>query len=198
MNFDRIYISRRQTTTYSSCPYQPFDMGHAYDAVVYDLDGTLVRLAVDWVATADRIKPIILAHGGEANANDALDLLPIAEEIGVGEEVDALIAEAEREGAYQSERLQAMDTFLECDVPVGVCSLNSEAACRVALNAHDASAKVDVIVGRDSVAERKPHPEPLLAVVDELCAVPEQTLFVGDSESDAETARRAGTAFHRV
>jgi phosphoglycolate phosphatase-like HAD superfamily hydrolase len=173
-------------------------VNNTYDAVVYDLDGTLVQLAVDWAAVADQIKPVIESHGGDASANDALDLLPVAEEIGIGDEVDALIAEAEREGAHQSERLPAMDAFLERDVPVGVCSLNSEAACRVALNVYDASAQVDVIIGRDSVTERKPHPEPLLTVVDKLGAVPEQTLFVGDSESDAETAHRTGTAFRRI
>lgn len=173
-------------------------MDTTYDAVVYDLDGTLVRLAVDWAAVADQIKPVIESHGGNANANDALDLLPVAEEIGIGQEVDTIITDAEQEGARQSERLQKMDAFLESDVPVGVCSLNSETACRVALNVHDAAAKTDVIIGRDSVTERKPHPEPLLTVVDELGTDPEQTLFVGDSESDAETARRAGTAFRHV
>ncbi|WP_049970696.1 hypothetical protein [Haladaptatus cibarius] len=49
-----------------------------YDAVVYDLDGTLVQLMVDWKSTAETISPIITEHGGEAEADDALDLLPVA------------------------------------------------------------------------------------------------------------------------
>jgi HAD superfamily hydrolase (TIGR01509 family) len=52
-----------------------------------------------------------------------------------------------------------------------------------------------VIVGRDSVATEKPHPEPLLTTVEGLGAAPERTLFVGDSERDEKTARRAGTDY---
>ncbi|MFD1512082.1 HAD family hydrolase [Halomarina rubra] len=169
---------------------------HEYDAVVYDLDGTLVRLAVDWEAAAEPIKPIVRAHGGDASADDALDLLPVAESLGVAGEVEPHLARAERAGAADAERLPLLTEFVEADVPVGVCSLNCEAACREALGAHGVTA--EVVVGRDTVAERKPHPRPLLTAVERLGASPATTLFVGDSDSDAVTARRAGTAFRRV
>jgi len=44
-------------------------------------------------------------------------------------------------------------------------------------------------------AEASCSPEGLLSVVDDLEADPGATVFVGDSERDAETARRAGTEF---
>jgi phosphoglycolate phosphatase-like HAD superfamily hydrolase len=171
-----------------------------YDAVVYDLDGTLVRLAVDWAAAAEPIKPILRDHGAgaDADADDALDLLPVAESLGVEAEIEPHLAEAEREGARESERLPLLDEFADATLPVGICSLNCEDACLLALDAHDVPNATDVIVGRDSVAERKPHPQPLLTAVRELGATPERTLFVGDSDSDAVTAQRAGTAFRRV
>ena len=169
-----------------------------YDAVVYDLDGTLVRLAVDWRATAERIRPILRDHGATVESDDALDLLPVAEDLGVADEVEPHLAAAEREGARRSERLPLLDELAEATGPVGVCSLNCEAACREALDAHGVARDVGAVVGRDSVEERKPHPAPLLVAVDELGAAPERTLFVGDSDSDEATARRAGTAFRRV
>ncbi|SHK04368.1 HAD family hydrolase [Haladaptatus paucihalophilus] len=169
-----------------------------YDAVVYDLDGTLVRLAVDWAAAAEPIKPILREHGADADADDALDLLPVAESMGLAEEVEPHLAAAERAGARDSERLPLLDELAAADGPVGICSLNCEAACRLALDAHGVPNATDVIVGRDSVPERKPHPQPLLTAMQKLGATPERTLFVGDSDSDAETARRAGTAFRRV
>ncbi len=173
-------------------------MTDEYDAVVYDLDGTLVRLAVDWAATAEEIKPILREHGAEATANDALDLLPVAESLGIEGEIEPHLAAAERAGARQSEPLPLLNDFADADGPVAICSLNCEAACRLALAEHGVPNEPEVIVGRDSVGERKPHPEPLLTAVERLGAVPEQTLFIGDSDSDAETARRAGTAFRRV
>ena len=40
-----------------------YEVTDEYDAVVYDLDGTLVRLAVDWAAAAEPIKPILGTMG---------------------------------------------------------------------------------------------------------------------------------------
>lgn len=169
-----------------------------YEATVYDLDGTLVRLAVDWKAAAEPIQAIIREHGDDAEADDALDLLPVADSLGINDEIEPHLARAECEGAGHSERLPLLDELIDSEVPVAVCSLNCEAACRRALATHGVREEVEVIVGRDSVENRKPHPGPLLTAVDRLGVSPEKTLFVGDSESDAVTARRAGTDFRRV
>lgn len=50
-----------------------------------------------------------------------------------------------------------------------------------------------VIYGGDSLPQRKPDPAPLLATIADLGNP--QTLFVGDSEVDAECAARAGVDF---
>ena len=83
-------------------------------------------------------------------------------------------------------------------MPVAVCSLNCEAACRVALERHDLDRHVDAVVGRDTVARHKPNPEPLLYAIESVGAHPERTLFVGDSDSDREAAVAAGTEFEFV
>lgn len=57
---------------------------------------------------------------------------------------------------------------------------------------------VDVITGGEDVARHKPHPEGLLATLDKLGVSPRDTLFVGDTVIDAETAARAGTDFAAV
>ncbi len=80
----------------------------------------------------------------------------------------------------------------------GVCSLNCEAACRRALESHGLASAVDVIVGRDTVETQKPDPEPLLVAVDELGVEPADTVFIGDSARDEQTARRAGVEFEYV
>ncbi|MDO4223178.1 MAG: phosphoglycolate phosphatase [Acinetobacter sp.] len=50
----------------------------------------------------------------------------------------------------------------------------------------------DVVIGGDSLAERKPSPLPLLHAVEQLGATPETTLMIGDSRNDVEAARAAG------
>lgn len=167
------------------------------EAVVYDLDGTLVRLVVDWQAVEADIAAVLRAAGVDPSGLDAWEALGVAESAGVGREVESLIAAAERDGARESIRLDLADE-VATGLPVGVCSLNCEAACHIALERHGLDERVKHVVGRDSVPERKPAPEPLLAVVESLGAPPERTLFVGDSASDEECAERAGTRFSYV
>jgi phosphoglycolate phosphatase len=168
-----------------------------YDAVVYDLDGTLVRLAVDWAAAEREAASVFADHGVDADG-DLWTMLDLADETGLRDEIEAVLSAHEREGARASERLELADCLPHA-IPVGVCSLNCEAACRAALSTHDLRDAVRAVVGRDSVATRKPDPEPLLATVDRLgLARDAPVLFVGDSRRDEETARRAGLDFRYV
>ncbi|MFC4553127.1 MULTISPECIES: HAD family hydrolase [Halorussus] len=166
--------------------------------MVYDLDGTVVRLAVDWNDVERRLAALLDEEGVDAGPLDAWELLSAAEEAGVGDEADELIAAAERDGARASERLPLADELLAREVPVGVCSLNHEDAVHIALQEHGLTGAVDSVVGRGTVPERKPHPRALLAAVEELGVDPQDVLFVGDSASDEETADRAGTRFEWV
>jgi phosphoglycolate phosphatase len=169
-----------------------------YGAVVYDLDGTLVRLAVDWEAAADDAVAAFADAGVDAVDADLWSLLETAPEYGLAEDLEAILAEHERHGAEDARRLPRADRVPEWTVPVGVCSLNAEAACRLALDRHGLLDHVDAVVGRDSVATHKPDPEPLLTTIDRLGAEPSSALFVGDSERDAVAAERAGVAFEWV
>lgn len=171
---------------------------NAASPVVYDLDGTLVRLTVDWDAVAREAVERFAEAGIDASDEDLWTMLDLADANGLRGAIEAILSAHEREGATRSVRLPTADCLPDSTVPVGVCSLNAESACRVALDTHGLSPYVESVVGRDSVATRKPDPEPLLTVVRALDATPERTLFVGDTGRDAETARRAGTAFRRV
>ncbi len=169
-----------------------------YDAVVYDLDGTLVHLDVDWDTVARDVQAVYEAHSIDPPGTGLWDMLEGASDLPIADDVEHAIATHEHDGARSSRRLAHADELREQTVPIGVCSLNCEAACRIALEEHDLSDAVDVVVGRDTVANQKPHPEPLLEAVAELSVEPDRTLFVGDSPSDEQTADRAGTAFEYV
>jgi phosphoglycolate phosphatase len=165
-----------------------------HDAVVYDLDGTLVDLAVDWSVVTRDVAAALREHDVEPDTASLWGMLELSETTGHREIVEETISEYEREGARRSRRLTLADG-LPHDVPVGVCSLNAETACRLALEVHEIAHAVGPVVGRDTVGSEKPDPEGLLTVVAELAADPGATVFVGDSERDAETARRAGVEF---
>lgn len=51
--------------------------------------------------------------------------------------------------------------------------------------------RFDFVIGGDSLPQRKPSPEPLLYVMNHFNKTPEQTLMIGDSRNDVESARSA-------
>ncbi len=162
-----------------------------YRAVVFDLDGTLVRLVVDWDAVYEDAAETLATHGVES-PNSLWGILEIADEHGIRSAIEEVISAHEREGAANAERLPAADTVP--DLPVAVCSLNCEAACRIALSTHEIPG-IDAIVGRDTVSTEKPDPGPLLEAIDRLGVDPSETVFVGDTDRDAKTASRAGVDY---
>jgi haloacid dehalogenase superfamily, subfamily IA, variant 1 with third motif having Dx(3-4)D or Dx(3-4)E len=168
-----------------------------YEAVVYDLDGTLVELAVDW----DRVQRAVAAEFRERGWDPAgltlWELLERAEQTDDAAAVLSTVNTHERRGARDS-AIGPTAAELPLSVPVGVCSLNCEAACHIALETHKLAEHIDTVVGRDTIPERKPAPEPLTTVLSQIGVAPDQALFVGDSDTDAQAAARAGLDFRRV
>lgn len=56
----------------------------------------------------------------------------------------------------------------------------------------------DVIVGGDTTAERKPHPEPILHACRQMGVLPERNLHIGDSSNDIIAAKAAGSLAYCV
>lgn len=172
-------------------------MTDEYEAVVYDLDGTLVRLAVDWPAVHRDVVARLRKEGIPVDDEDLWELLGRAHRESFASIVERVITDHECRGAQAAELLPTAGE-LPRSVPVGVCSLNAETPCRLALEQHGLDAHVETVVGRDTVGTYKPDPEPLLAAVEDLSATPERALFVGDSKRDKRTAERAGVEFRYV
>lgn len=169
----------------------------SYDAVVYDMDGTLVELDVDWEDARKEVAARLRARGIQHEGASLWELFEAGVEAGYWPIVHETLAEHEREGARTSWRLDLADD-LPRELPVGVCSLNATSACRIALEMHGIDGYVDAVVGRDSVDSYKPDPKPLLAAIQAIGGDAESALFIGDSERDERTADRAGVAFQYV
>ncbi len=57
---------------------------------------------------------------------------------------------------------------------------------------------LDIVVGEEDVKTAKPSPEGVLFALKHLGSTPQETLYIGDSTVDAETARNAGVDFAGV
>lgn len=56
----------------------------------------------------------------------------------------------------------------------------------------------DIVIGGEDVQKPKPNPEGLFLAIERLSVLPEETLYIGDSTVDAETAATADVAFAGV
>lgn len=88
-----------------------------------------------------------------------------------------------------------LDTLRAAGVRLAIVSTKHRARIEAILAREHLDGAFAMIVAGDDVAVHKPDPAGLLAALDTLASTPSDSIYVGDSVVDAETARRAGTAF---
>src|SRR4051794_4848016 len=75
---------------------------------------------------------------------------------------------------------------------IAVVTNKLEAVSREILEALALAELVDLLVGGDTLPERKPHPAPVLFALDRLGVAPGEAVMVGDNHHDVTAARAAG------
>lgn len=81
---------------------------------------------------------------------------------------------------------------------IGIISTKYRYRIKELLDLHFPENFMDIIVGGEDVKTPKPSPEGLLYAIKQLHATKAETLYIGDSTIDAETACAAGVAFAGV
>jgi phosphoglycolate phosphatase len=90
--------------------------------------------------------------------------------------------------------LETLTALREAGLTLAVVSNKNVALCSKVLTTLGADRFFASVIGADSLAERKPSPEPLLKVLRDLGVPPERALMVGDSINDIAAGRAAGIA----
>ncbi len=81
---------------------------------------------------------------------------------------------------------------------IGIISTKYRYRIKELLDQHFPANFMNIIVGGEDVKTAKPSPEGLLFALKQLHATKAETLYIGDSTVDAETAQAAGVAFAGV
>lgn len=175
--------------------------------IVFDLDGTLIDSAPDIHGIANRL---LLARG-----LDPIDLATARAFIGRG--APSFIAQLRQaRGISEIEQAQLLEEFLESyedavtlthaypgvEVALahlaethglGICTNKPLRPCLAVLKHLKLDGFFTAVLGGDSLPVQKPDPRPLLATFAQMGSG--RRIYVGDSETDAETARRAEVPF---
>lgn len=176
-------------------------------AVLFDLDGTLVDTAPDFVRVLNQIRaddnlpplPSGLIRNQVSNGARALVRLgfDLAEDSpGFDARLQTLLLQYEQGLAEESRLFPGLDdclAWLEArKIPWGVVTNKPSRYTIPLLRGLKLDQRCAVTLCPDHVTHKKPHPEPLLTACDWLSVNPAQTLYVGDHERDIEAGRAAG------
>lgn len=168
----------------------------AFDAVVFDFDGTLAEFAVDWATVHEDLAELLDPHLARPLAEyERQDVFDVARRAGVYDDVESILTAAEAGAVADSPARSELAHVDALDCPLGICTANAAAPVRAILDRHGAGGAFETIVARDTMPAGKPDPRPLLRCLDELGVDPGNALFVGNERTDAEAAHRAGTSF---
>lgn len=182
-------------------------------AVIFDLDGTLIDSAPDLHTAANALlaerglDPVSLARVRDFIGEGVPKLVERSLEAGGAPATAQKLTAAVRRfrAIYGAEPVrltrpydgveEALGALSARGLLLGVCTNKPERVSRDILARLGLDRHLRVLVGGDTLARMKPDPAPLLQTARLLGAGPAETLFVGDSGTDADTADAAGISF---
>lgn len=177
-----------------------FKTAVTYQAVIFDFDGVLARIYVDWPALKEHLCRFIAEETGayedltpfDLQLNRLLKTAPAA----LTEKVNQIIKSYELKNFDRHlvfpELLDVAKKLSDHGVLLFICSSNTREVIEKILDKTGASGCFRQIVSREDVQQRKPDPEGLCKIISENRLEAEKVLFIGDREVDQKAGKAAG------
>ena len=176
-------------------------------AVLFDLDGTLADTAPDMARTVNAMRarrglgPVAesvvrpyVSQGARGMICAAFEMTP--EHPDYAPMRDEFLELYAGNLCVESRLFPGMDNVLEAleaeGIAWGVVTNKFERFARPLIEQLGLGDRAAVVVGGDTCARAKPHPDSLLHAAQSLGIAPRETLYVGDDPRDVQAARAAG------
>jgi len=183
-------------------------------AVIFDLDGTLIRSSIDFV----KMKNMIIAHfrSLEVDSEDFSSSTPTFEIVQKGIEllrkklpeervskvrrhIEQIMTDVEMEQVDSVSVIpgvsETVKLLKEKGIKIGILTRSCREYVLRSLEATGLSKLVDSVAARDDIDRPKPNPDQVIMLAQKLNAKLEETLMVGDHPIDALCARNSNVRF---
>lgn len=175
-------------------------------AALFDLDGTLLDSAPDMLATANRMRasrgvgPVTIevlrphvSKGARAMLAAAFpDMAQAAREALVPEFLAIYREELGRHSVLFAGVAGMLDALEAAGSTWGIVTNKPEYLARDILPQLGWETRCAVLIGGDTLAEKKPHPLPLQVAAERIGIAIADCVYVGDDERDIQASRAAG------
>ncbi len=178
-----------------------------YTSVLFDLDGTLLDTANDlgealnYVLQKHGLPTVERKHYRPVASDGAKGLL----ELGFGDKLPQFNYEELRQEflTYYENNIsihtqlypnvpELLSALNEKNIPWGIVTNKPEYLSKILVPKFSELDQCKSLVAGDTLAERKPHPAPLLFACKEMNITPENCVYVGDAPRDIEAGNNAG------
>ena len=187
-------------------------MKNSIKAVIWDLDGTLIDFKIDFIRARKEANIILKKHGIPDEIlsleRGIVDTFKIAKEqfISKGKtegqiqsiinEIDQKVVEIEREAALNASMIYGIDQVLDFikkkRLKQAIYTYNHSENAKLSLKKVNLLFYFDIIAGRDSIDNPKPHPDHINHICSQLNAKSNQVVVIGDHYRDIKGALNVG------
>ncbi len=171
----------------------------AYRGVVFDLDGTIVDLGVDWTALKKQLSEYVLKKTGQRFTFTPLDQQLFRARTKFGETFFRRLLEIVTSHELTVDRhvfFDDVNKFIHTatDQKLAVYSMNTERCVRTLLE-NKFPDKFSVVIAKETCSGPKPTGADLQKILQYWGVNSNDVLFVGDTENDKKSAELARVSF---
>ncbi len=172
--------------------------------IVFDLDGTIVRLNVNWKNLRNLLSQTFYQLYGERKdfktITECFNEIIERDDESQLEAFFKLVQDFELRNIENTELIEETIYFINNlehfgitkQVFLAILSLNMQVTIKKTLTLANLSGKFSYIVGKENVRNWKPHPSGLLKIKDYFGVTREKMIYFGDLKKDVETGMNAG------
>jgi phosphoglycolate phosphatase len=176
-------------------------------AVVFDFDGTLAVLNIDFSSMKERVFNLMKRYGVREELIEEKYLLEIIDEVyqilwekspsdaeEFYQEAHRILYEIELRAAEDGRLIPEVERTLKIlrgrGIKIGIVTRNCEDAVRKVFPVIDDYC--DVFISRNSIKKVKPHPDHLISVLRALDILGEEAVMIGDHPIDIQAGKKVG------